>query len=94
MTRTTGFIASNSGNQHLSNIPTPVQFMGVDVITKANTCNITLHNGSNANAAIFAAQVPANNYLNFDVTDGVFCEYGIWLEMVGGNASNVIVRYK
>lgn len=91
--RSTGKISSTSGSQALSNIPTPVRFIGADVETGANFCNATIYNGSNSNAALFFIHCHPSDYISYDLHIPVFAEYGLWLEMGGGDGSNILIRY-
>lgn len=92
--RSTGKINSSTGSQYLSNIPKPVLFIGIDLETsQTNFCNVTVHDGANTNAALYFAHCHGNDYMSYDLHIPVRSDYGIWLEIAGGNGSNIIVRY-
>ena len=92
--RSTGFISSNTGNQALSNIPTPAYLVGLSIITGANTCNVKIGDGSNAVGKTLATlYVAANSEGSFEYTP-IRADNGLWLEVAGGNGSNIIVRYQ
>lgn len=92
--RSTGFISSNTGNQALSNIPSPCLLAGVSVITGANTCNVIIYDGNNTAAkALYTMYVAANSENSREPHLPIRADSGLWLEIAGGNGSNVAVKY-